>query len=95
MTRLFSAFFVLLSAAAFAQVDLADDPPLQQVKGEAKARIQNIEQYLEDWDLSGAVDDTRALFEVGYRVTMATTWPTWKAGTEFKARRDSALATPK
>lgn len=54
MTRLFSAVCVLLSAAAFAQVDLSDDPPLQQVKGEAKARIQNIDQYLEDWDLSGA-----------------------------------------
>ncbi len=45
-----------------------------------------------DWELSGAVDDTRALFEVGYRVLKAETWPTWKPGTEFKARRDSTLA---
>ena len=48
-----------------------------------------------DWDLSGAVEDARALFEVGYRVTTATTWPTWKAGTEFKARRDSVMAARK
>jgi Zn-dependent M28 family amino/carboxypeptidase len=48
-----------------------------------------------DWDLSGAVEDARALFEVGYRVTMATTWPTWKGRTEFKARRDSRVGNAK
>lgn len=48
-----------------------------------------------DWDLSGAVENTRALFEVGYRVTKTETWPTWKPGTEFKARRDSSLAAVK
>jgi Zn-dependent M28 family amino/carboxypeptidase len=48
-----------------------------------------------DWDLSGAVEDARALFQVGYRVTNTETWPTWKAGTEFKARRDSVLAARK
>lgn len=45
-----------------------------------------------DWDLSGAVEDTRVLFTVGYRVASDATWPTWKAGTEFKAKRDSMLA---
>ncbi|MEI6740509.1 MAG: M28 family metallopeptidase [Gemmatimonadaceae bacterium] len=45
-----------------------------------------------DWDLSGAVEDTRALFEVGYRVLGGTTWPEWKPGTEFKAARDAAMA---
>jgi Zn-dependent M28 family amino/carboxypeptidase len=44
-----------------------------------------------DWDLSGAVEDARALLAVGYRVANGETWPTWKPGTEFKARRDSAL----
>ncbi|WP_291160113.1 M28 family metallopeptidase [Gemmatimonas sp. UBA7669] len=45
-----------------------------------------------DWDLSGAVEDTRALLAVGYRVANGETWPTWKPGTEFKAKRDSTLA---
>ena len=48
-----------------------------------------------DWDLSGAVEDARALFEVGYRVSTGSTWPEWKAGTEFKARRDSVMAARK
>jgi len=48
-----------------------------------------------DWDLSGAVEDTRALLGVGYRVANADTWPSWKPGTEFKAKRDSVLAARK
>jgi Zn-dependent M28 family amino/carboxypeptidase len=44
-----------------------------------------------DWDLSGAVDDLGLLFAAGVRVADADTWPAWKAGNEFKARRDSAL----
>jgi len=48
-----------------------------------------------DWDLSGAVEDTRALLAVGYRVANSDTWPTWKPGTEFKAKRDSVLAARK
>jgi len=48
-----------------------------------------------DWDLGGAVEDARALFEVGYRVSTGSTWPEWKSGTEFKARRDSVMATRK
>ncbi len=44
-----------------------------------------------DWDLSGAVEDAQMLFEVGYRVAQAKTWPEWKPGTEFKAKREAML----
>ncbi len=44
-----------------------------------------------DWDLSGAVEDTQVLLQVGYRVANGSVWPTWKPGTEFKAKRDSVL----
>ena len=39
------------------------------------------------WDLSGAVEDVRLLGEVGYRVANAQSFPEWKAGSEFKAKR--------
>jgi Zn-dependent M28 family amino/carboxypeptidase len=45
-----------------------------------------------DWDLSGAVEDLRTLFRVGYLVAQEPRMPEWKAGAEFKARRDSAMA---
>ncbi len=44
------------------------------------------------WDLSGAVEDARMLLEVGDRVARGTTFPEWKPGTEFKARREAMLA---
>jgi Zn-dependent M28 family amino/carboxypeptidase len=44
-----------------------------------------------DWDLSGAVEDLQLLFRVGYRVAQTNTWPEWKPGTEFKAKRDAML----
>lgn len=45
---------LLLTARAFAQAEPTGDEPLTQLKGEAKARIQNLEQYLEDWNLPAA-----------------------------------------
>ncbi len=44
-----------------------------------------------NWDLSGAVEDLRLLFTVGYQVAQAEKWPEWKPGTEFKAKRETML----
>jgi hypothetical protein len=44
-----------------------------------------------DWDLSGAVEDLRLLFEVGFRVADGDAYPVWKPGTEFKATREASL----
>ena len=48
-----------------------------------------------DWDLSGAREDLQVFFAVGYRVAEADKAPEWKAGNEFKARREEALKTRK
>ena len=47
-----------------------------------------------DWDLSGALEDLRLLFEVGYRVANGDAFPEWKPGTEFKGVRDAMLKAP-
>jgi Zn-dependent M28 family amino/carboxypeptidase len=44
-----------------------------------------------DWDLSGAVDDARVLFKVGYLVAQRDALPQWREGNEFKAKRDSMM----
>jgi Zn-dependent M28 family amino/carboxypeptidase len=46
---------------------------------------------LPDWDLNGTNEDLRVLFAVGYRVAQADTFPEWKAGNEFKAKREAML----
>lgn len=43
------------------------------------------------WDFGGMVEDLRLLFDVGYRLSMETTFPKWKDGSEFKAIRDKSL----
>jgi Zn-dependent M28 family amino/carboxypeptidase len=49
------------------------------------------DEIKQDWDLTGAIEDTQLLFVVGYRVANADTFPEWKPGNEFKATRDAML----
>ena len=48
-----------------------------------------------DWDLSGAVQDLQLLAEVGYRVANAGSYPVWKPGAEFKAKREAMMKVGK
>ena len=49
------------------------------------------DEYDPNWDLSGALDDLRLLFKVGYRLSMEAAFPNWKEGSEFKAKRDADM----
>jgi len=44
-----------------------------------------------EWSFAGVAQDTVFLFEVGQAIADGDTWPEWKAGSEFKARRDAML----
>ena len=44
-----------------------------------------------DWDMSGAVQDLQYYWMIGYRLAQSETFPQWKAGTEFKAKRDAMM----
>ncbi|MEO8259028.1 MAG: M28 family metallopeptidase [Acidobacteriota bacterium] len=46
---------------------------------------------LPNWDLSGAREDLKVLFTVGYRVAEAARYPAWKPGSEFRAKREAML----
>ena len=46
---------------------------------------------LPDWDLSGAREDLKVFFAVGYRVAQASRYPDWKPGNEFRAKREAML----
>jgi Zn-dependent M28 family amino/carboxypeptidase len=45
------------------------------------------------WDLRGAAVDANTLFQIGLQVAQSDTWPEWKPGCEFKARRDAMMAS--
>jgi Zn-dependent M28 family amino/carboxypeptidase len=65
----------------------------QQKKDEyvAKHYHQPSDEVNPAWDLSGAAEDLKLLFEVGYQVANGDKFPEWKAGTEFKAKRDAMM----
>jgi len=44
-----------------------------------------------DWNLAGAVEDLQLFFTVGYEIANGAKYPEWKAGNEFKAKRDAML----
>jgi Zn-dependent M28 family amino/carboxypeptidase len=50
------------------------------------------DEVRDDWNLDGAVEDLQLFFRVGYRVANGETYPEWREKSEFKAKRDSALA---
>ncbi|HET9157325.1 MAG TPA: M28 family peptidase [Myxococcaceae bacterium] len=52
---------------------------------------QPSDELTPDWDLSGAVEDARLQFELGYSVAQATALPAWTRGDEFEAPRLRAL----
>lgn len=51
-----------------------------------------MDEYSDDWDLSGLEEDAQALFEVGMRIANSEDWPTWYPGNEFEAIRKESLA---
>ena len=44
-----------------------------------------------DWDLSGAVEDLDLYLHAGYALASGSSWPEWKPGAEWKARRDEMM----
>ncbi|WP_438479614.1 M28 family metallopeptidase [Oleiharenicola lentus] len=44
-----------------------------------------------NWTFEGAAQDTEFLLKVGLRIANGDTWPEWRAGNEFKPKRDAML----
>ena len=65
--------------------------PLRSDEYDSTDYHQVTDEVHPDWDLSGNVQDTQLLFEVGYEVANGDNFPEWKPGNEFKAKRDAML----
>jgi Zn-dependent M28 family amino/carboxypeptidase len=51
------------------------------------------DEFSEAWDLTGAVDDIKLWFIIGYTIANESTFPNWSEGSEFKAIRDAYMGT--
>ncbi len=50
------------------------------------------DEYLESWDMTGAIEDLELFYWVGLDIVNSGKWPNWLEGTEFKATRDKQRA---
>jgi Zn-dependent M28 family amino/carboxypeptidase len=53
---------------------------------------QPSDEWRADWDLSGVVDDMKALYQLGEKLANSNAWPDWYKGNEFRAIRDKEMA---
>ncbi|MEM8616049.1 MAG: M28 family metallopeptidase [Pseudomonadota bacterium] len=51
-----------------------------------------MDEYADDWNLDGMVQDMTALYTVGLGILQSQDWPTWYPGNEFEAIRQASLA---
>ena len=79
-----------LSAGSGVQhVDHGEEWGLAQIEAYIRDKYHKpTDEYDPGWDLSGALDDLHMYFKLGYRLSMESTFPGWKDGSEFKAKRD-------
>ncbi|MBI2496691.1 MAG: M28 family peptidase [Opitutae bacterium] len=64
----------------------------KQVKDYIANRYHKVTDEVQpDWTFEGAAQDTAFLLEVGLRIANGDTWPEWKPGNEFKAKRDAMM----
>jgi len=49
------------------------------------------DEYSEDWELSGAVQDLQLYYMVGKDIASGNDWPKWNEGAEFKAARGTMM----
>ena len=70
-----------------------DDSSETHVKDYIANRYHKVtDEVHPDWTFEGAAQDTLFLLQVGWRIANGDTWPEWKPGNEFKARRDEMMA---
>lgn len=49
------------------------------------------DEYNENWDMSGAVKDLELMYRIGLQLSQEDSFPNWRDGNEFKAKRDAMM----
>ena len=61
---------------------------LEKADGYTKANYhQPSDEYSDDWDLTGAVEDAQLYYNLGFRLANEDLYPQWKEGSEFRNAR--------
>lgn len=49
------------------------------------------DEYDDSWDMSGAVQDLTLMYKIGLKLSHEDSFPNWRDGNEFKAKRDAMM----
>ena len=65
------------------------DEATKALRAELKERLSKCyhnvcDEYSDAWDMSGAVQDIQAFFEIGHQLSKENVWPKWSKTSEFK-----------
>jgi Zn-dependent M28 family amino/carboxypeptidase len=86
--------------ALYTESGIETAPSSGKPDGYLKSKLDDYEDHLyhqpgdevkPDWDLRGTAQDAELMLAVGYRVANGPTFPAWKPGNEFKAKRDAMM----
>ena len=61
----------------------------------AQCYHQACDRWSDAWDLSGAAQDVTLVYQMTLQLANSRAWPQWNPGSEFRAVRDSSIATRK
>ena len=50
------------------------------------------DEYSDSWDMSGAVQDLTLMYKIGLKLSHEDSFPKWRDGNEFKAKRDAMMS---
>lgn len=65
-------------------VDTSEEAKEKRAFFKGTYHTQADEYSAEHWDISGIMEDLKFFTNIGYRLSMETTFPKWKTGSEFK-----------
>lgn len=65
-------------------VDESEEAKGKRAQFEGRYHTQRDEYDAAYWQLEGIINDIKLLYEIGYKLSMESTFPIWKEGSEFK-----------
>ena len=66
-------------------IDLATKTLRAELKDSFGKCYHNLcDEYNKAWDMSGAIEDIQAFYEIGYELSKENVWPKWSKSSEFK-----------
>src|SRR5690554_5659740 len=69
---------------------IGDPEEIEAIQATFEGRYHQVtDEFDENWNVDGILEDIRLVLDVGYRLSMEKTFPKWKAGSEFKEIGDN------